>query len=174
MYVTYLPWHVELSNGIKVRVRLSQLINSSSDIYALKVPINEIQRVYREFISRGFHRAIPSINKGEIYGLAKMIRDPWELHVRIFSNGLIKGEVEISRRYLEHLIGGRINNVVYEIYEVIREVTSNGEIIYLPLNQRVINVIENVRIELKQPRLLIPWGLEVFRSMASLLDRLWH
>lgn len=166
MYITYLPWHVELHSGLRVKLKLSQILNTSIDTFAIKIPSDEIHSAYKGLISRGFYRAIPSVNKGEVYGLAKIIRGPWELHIRIYKDGLVKGEVEVSRRYLQHLISNRVN-VVYEVYELIKDAVSTRSIVYLPLNQRVVNVLDNIRVELKQPRILIPWGLEVFNKLMN-------
>ncbi|WP_061950967.1 hypothetical protein [Acidiplasma cupricumulans] len=58
-------------------------------------------------IEAGFSDATPSFYKGEKFSLSRIIKFPWELHLRLFEHknkGKIFAHVEISRKYFEHLL----------------------------------------------------------------------
>ena len=62
-------------------------------------------------------------------GLAKKLAKPWEMHVRLFNveQGLIaiQAEVEISRRYIQHIRSVRAP-VIYEIESILKSTRSNA------------------------------------------------
>jgi hypothetical protein len=56
--------------------------------------------------AEGFTPAVPSINKGEKYGLSKKLENDLEWHVRAYVTSdavLLESEIELSRDYFEHL-----------------------------------------------------------------------
>lgn len=156
-YIVYLPWHVRFDNNERYTIPLPLIVSGSRDnIFVIKVPHDEIDTVARGLLSKGFRRALPAMNKGEAYSLSMRIHGPWELHVRIFSDGRIESEVEISREYLQHLTGSRFN-VVYETLEALRGFVSDRKVCIKPLGRCIDEVFENIRVELKAPNTLIPW-----------------
>ncbi|WP_243671497.1 hypothetical protein [Vulcanisaeta sp. JCM 16161] len=84
------------------------------------------------------------------------VESPWEIHTRVFPDGIVESEVEISRDYLQHLVGPRFN-VVYEIYDLLKDITDYRRICIKPLGRCINDVIENIGIELRAPRALMPW-----------------
>jgi len=88
--------------------------------------------------------------------------------VRIFNNGYVESEIEVDRDYLQHLTGPRFN-VIYEVYEALKGLTSYRRICIKPLGECINDVIENVGIELRAPRVLIPWKPLVAVASSMLL-----
>lgn len=142
---------------------------SRNPIFIIKIPP---YRVYDAamggLINRGFRKTMLSVNKGETYSLVMRIHEPWEIHTRIFSNGVIETEIEISREYLQHLIGPRFN-IVYEVYDALRHFVKERRICIKPLGRCISDVIENMRIQLEAPRALIPWKPIVVISSVALI-----
>lgn len=68
-------------------------------ILRLYVPPSLIDKLNDHLRKKGFFNAIPSLPKGEKYSLSKIIEPLWELHIRIYPNGFIEAEVEVSRDY---------------------------------------------------------------------------
>ena len=152
-----MPWYVKLDNGSRYRIPLNVIMRGvRSDVFVIRVPQDEVDHAARELIRRGFKPTLLALNKGERYSLTMRIEPPWEIHVRVFPDGTIGSEVEVSRDYLQHLVGPRFN-VVYEIYELLRGVSNDRRICVKPLGRCVSDVIENIGIELRAPKSLIPW-----------------
>ena len=167
IYRVYLPWYVRLSDGSRYRIPLNVIMNGlRSNIFVIRVPQDEVDYAAEELIRRGFKPTMLAVNKGEKYSLAMRIEPPWEVHARVFPDGIIESEVEISRDYLQHLIGPRFN-VVYETYDSLRDITDGKRICIKPLGRCISDVIENIGIELRAPRSLIPWKPLV--AMASII-----
>ncbi|WP_252900686.1 hypothetical protein [Vulcanisaeta sp. JCM 14467] len=120
------------------------------------MPQDEVDYAAEELIRKGFKPTILAVNKGERYSLAMRVEPPWEIHTRIFPDGTIESEVEVSRDYLQHLIGPRFN-VIYEVYDLLRGLSNGRRVCVKPLNRCISDVIENIGIELRAPKVLIPW-----------------
>ncbi len=95
-------------------------------------------------------------------GFSKKLKNPWEMHLRLMNlhEGLIaiKAEVEISRRYIQH-IGSVRAPVVYEIESILKK----HRIEYNIWN-------EKLRIKLKGPRLhAMPWKLMILGDSLLLI-----
>ncbi len=156
-YVVYLPWHVKLEDGTRYKIPLSLIMRGlRNNIFIIKIPSDEIRHAAMGLIDRGFKPTLLAVYKGESYSLSMKTYGPWELHARIFNDGTIESEVEINRDYLQHLVGPRFN-VVYEIYELLRDYVSERKICIRPLSMCIGDVIENIGIELRAPKALIPW-----------------
>ena len=169
IYRVYLPWYVRLSDGSRYRIPLNVIMNGlQRNIFVIRVPQDEVDYAAEELIRRGFRPTILAVNKGEKYSLAMRVEPPWEIHARVFPDGTIESEVEVSRDYLQHLIGPRFN-VVYETYDLLRDVIGDKRICIKPLGRCISDVIENIGIELRAPKPLIPWKpLVAIASMIAL------
>jgi hypothetical protein len=94
-------------------------------------------------------------------GFSKKLAKPWEMHVRLLQmqQGLIaiQAEVEISRRYIQHIRSVR-SPVIYEIESILKKHEVEYQIWHAKLKQYISTVIDNHQITLNAPRLLpIPW-----------------
>lgn len=95
------------------------------------------------------------------HGFAKKLAKPWEMHVRLLElqQGLIaiQAEVEISRRYIQHIRSVR-SPVIYEIESILKDHRIEYQIWHAKLKQYISSVIDNHQITLNAPRLPpIPW-----------------
>ena len=99
-------------------------------------------------------------------GFSKKLIRPWENHVRLLEMQQvlieIQAEVEISRRYIQHIRSVRAP-VIYEIESILKKHKIEYQIWHAKLRQYIISVIDNHQITLSAPRLPpIPW-----KSMAG-------
>jgi hypothetical protein len=95
------------------------------------------------------------------HGFAKKLAKPWEMHVRLLEmqQGLIAihAEVEISRKYIQHIRSVRAP-VIYEIESILKKHKIEYQIWHAKLKQYISSVIDNHQITLNAPRLPpIPW-----------------
>lgn len=89
-------------------------------------------------------------------GLAKKLAKPWEMHVRLFDveQGMIaiQAEVEISRRYIQHIRSVRAP-VIYEIESILAKHQIECRIWNDKIRDYITRVIDNHEIKLEAPRL---------------------
>jgi hypothetical protein len=97
-------------------------------------------------------------------GFAKSLSKPWEMHVRlvdIHQQGLIaiRGEVEVSRRYVQHLSSIRCP-VIYELESILKKHSIEYRIWNSKVRDYISQIIEDHQIRLLAPRLpAMPWRL---------------
>lgn len=95
-YETYVPAQFILDDG------LSEFISASiveekmvrEPLFLLYVSPHSIEAIATSLRNQGFvetHRV-----RGEVYSFVKRLEDPWELYIRIFSNGFIESEVRVG------------------------------------------------------------------------------
>ena len=94
-------------------------------------------------------------------GLAKKLAKPWEMHVRLFNveQGLIaiQAEVEISRRYIQHIRSVRAP-VIYEIESILKKHQIECKIWNAKIRDYITRVVDNHEIKLVAPVLpAISW-----------------
>src|ERR687884_696000 len=95
-------------------------------------------------------------------GFAKMLIKPWELHVRLLDlhqQGLIaiQAEVEISRKYIQHIRSVRAP-VIYEIETILKKHSIEYRIWNAKVRDYITNIIDNHQIKLNAPKLPpMPW-----------------
>ena len=89
-------------------------------------------------------------------GLAKKLAKPWEMHVRLFDmeQGLIaiQAEVEISRRYIQHIRSVRAP-VIYEVESILAKHQIEYRIWNHKIRDYITRIIDNHEIKLEAPRL---------------------
>ncbi|MEW5840355.1 hypothetical protein [Nitrososphaera sp.] len=87
-------------------------------------------------------------------GLAKKLAKPWEMHVRLFDmeQGLIaiQAEVEISRRYIQHIRSVRAP-VIYELESILKKHQIEYKIWNAKIRAYISRVIDNHEITLRAP-----------------------
>ena len=117
------------------------------------------------------------IRKLILEGFSKKLKKPWEIHVRLLDmqQGLIaiQGEVEISRRYIQHIRSVR-SPVIYEIESILKKHRIEYKIWNDKVRDYITNIIENHHIILNSPKLpAMPWLLMIiFGSMIGSLHGL--
>jgi hypothetical protein len=71
---------------------------------AIKVH-RDLEVVRRILLSEGFHEPLlQGWRGGQVFGLVKPLNELVEVHVRGYKDGTLDAEVELSRKYLEHLL----------------------------------------------------------------------
>lgn len=93
-------------------------------------------------------------------GLAKRLTKPWEMHVRLFDmeQGLIaiQAEVEISRKYIQHIRSVRAP-VIYELESILKKHQIEYKIWNDKVRDYITRVIDNHEIKLVAPAIPISW-----------------
>src|SRR5919108_1372412 len=104
-------------------------------------------------------------------GFAKMLIKPWEIHVRLLDlqqQGLIaiQAEVEISRKYIQHIRSVRAP-VIYEIETILKKHRIEYQIWNAKVRDYITNIVDNHQITLNAPTLPpIPWRHMVGSAMT--------
>ena len=133
------------------------------DHLSLMVKIKK-DEIIRTLTSEGFRR-VKFENKKPFQigcGFAKKLGKPWELHVRLLEfrqQGLIaiQAEVEISRRYVQHIRSARAP-VIYEIESILRKHRIEYRIWNSKVRDYIANIIDNHQIKLSAPKMpAMPW-----------------
>src|ERR671932_422388 len=94
-------------------------------------------------------------------GFTKKLTKPWEMHVRLLDmqQGLIaiQAEVEISRKYIQHIRSVRAP-VIYEIESILKKHKIEYQIWHAKMRDYITNIFDNHQIKLNAPKLpAIPW-----------------
>jgi hypothetical protein len=104
-------------------------------------------------------------------GFAKSLSKPWEMHVRlvdIHQQGLIaiRGEVEVSRRYIQHLTSVRCP-VIYELESILKKHSIEYRIWNSKVRDYISQIIDDHQIRLLAPRLpAMPWKVMGFVAVT--------
>ena len=104
-------------------------------------------------------------------GFAKSLSKPWEMHVRlvdIHQQGLIaiRGEVEVSRRYIQHLTSVRCP-VIYGLESILKKHSIEYRIWNSKVRDYISQIIDDHQITLFAPRLpAMPWKIMGFVVMT--------
>jgi hypothetical protein len=158
-FLTSYPRTISIIKGLqdfihKEEIELNQL--------SLMVKIRR-DEVITALISEGFKRVkLENRKPTQIgHGFSKKLVSPWEIHVRLLQmqQGLIaiQAEVEISRRYIQHIRSVRAP-VIYEIESILKKHKIEYQIWHAKMRQYITSVIDNHQITLSAPRLPpIPW-----------------
>ena len=160
---------------------LQEIIKSEDiqfDHLSLLVKIRK-DEIIRTLILEGFSKVkFENKKPGQIgNGFSKKLKKPWEIHVRLLEmqQGLIaiQGEVEISRRYIQHIRSVRAP-VIYEIESILKKHRIEYKIWNDKVRDYITNIIENHQIILNSPKLpAMPWLLMIiFGSLSGSLHGL--
>ncbi len=158
-FLTSYPKRVKIVRGLQGLIRREDI---ELDHLSLMVRIKK-DEIIRALMSEGFRRVnLENRKPTQIgHGFAKKLSKPWEMHVRLLElqKGLIaiQAEVEISRRYIQHIRSVR-SPVIYEIESILKKHKIEYRIWHAKLRQYIASVIDNHQITLNAPKIpAIPW-----------------
>lgn len=174
-FLTTYPKTVKILRGLQDLIRREEI---DLDHLSLMVKIKK-DAIINALVSEGF-RIVKLENKKPTqigHGFAKRLAKPWEMHVRLLEmqKGLIaiQAEVEISRKYIQHIRSVR-SPVIYEIESILKKHKIEYRIWHAKMRQYITSVIDNHQISLNAPKMpAIPWkpmaGCAAFISIIYLL-----
>lgn len=158
-FLTTYPRRIGLLKGLQDFIRHEEI---QFDHLSVIVRIRK-EELIRTLFEEGF-RKVDFENKKPFQigaGFAKKLKSPWEMHLRLLSlqQGLIaiQAEVEISRRYIQH-IGSVRAPVIYEIESILKKHRIEYRIWNEKIRDYITNIIDNHQIKLNAPKLpATPW-----------------
>ena len=158
-FLTSYPKTIGIVKGLQNFIRKEEI---QLDHLSLMVKTKR-DEIVKALMSEGF-KLVKLENKKPTqigHGFSKKLTKPWEMHVRLLEmqQGLIaiQAEVEISRRYIQHIRSVR-SPVIYEIESILKKHRIEYQIWHAKLKQYITNVIDNHQITLNAPRMPpIPW-----------------
>lgn len=163
-FLTSYPRTISVIKGLQDFIRKEEI---ELNHLCLMVQIKR-DEIITALISEGFKRVkLENRKPTQIgHGFSKKLITPWEIHVRLLEmqQGLIAihAEVEISRRYIQHIRSVRVP-VIYEIESILKKHQIEYQIWHAKMRQYITSVIDDHQITLSAPRLPpIPW-----KSMAG-------
>ncbi|MDP8888491.1 MAG: hypothetical protein M3M89_02545 [Thermoproteota archaeon] len=158
-FLTTYPRTISVIKGLQDFIRKEE-IELNHLCLMVKIKRDEI---ITALISEGFKRVkLENRKPTQIgHGFSKKLITPWEIHVRLLEvqQGLIaiQAEVEISRRYIQHIRSVSVP-VIYEIGSILEKHKIEYQIWHAKMRQYITSVIDNHQITLSAPRLPpIPW-----------------
>lgn len=168
-FLTTYPKTVKALRGLQGFIRKEEI---ELDHLSLMVRIKK-DEIISALVSEGFRKVKLENRKPTQIGsgFAKKLAKPWEMHVRLLEiqQGLIaiQAEVEISRRYIQHIRSVRCP-VIYEIESILKKHKIEYQIWHAKLKQYITSVIDNHQITLNAPKIpAIPWK-HMLGSAASI------
>jgi hypothetical protein len=160
-FLTRYPRKINILKGIQELIKLEDI---QFDHLSLMVKIRK-DEIVQTLIAEGFKKVnFENKKPGQIgHGFAKRLKKPWEIHVRLLeiNHGLIalQGEVEISRKYIQHIRSVRCP-VIYEIESILKKHKIEYKIWNAKVRDYITHVIDNHQIILDSPKLpAMPWIL---------------
>lgn len=158
-YSVLYPKTVGLMKGLLHFIKRDEI--QSESLYL--VVRNSTEEIIRMLRNEGFHKLLFCEHKKPLQigsGFTKMLNRTWEMHVRLIQMKegwiAIQGEVEISRRYIQHMFSQR-SPVVYEIANMLKKNGIDYKIWNERVNEYVSNVVDNHHIKLKGIPGPLPW-----------------
>ncbi|HKR57925.1 MAG TPA: hypothetical protein VJR67_03565 [Candidatus Nitrosopolaris sp.] len=175
-FLTAYPRRISVMKGLHDFIRNEEI---QFDHLSLMVKIKK-DEIVKTLISEGFRRVkLENKKPSQIgSGFAKKLMKPWEMHVRLLEvqqQGLIaiQAEVEISRRYIQHIRSTRAP-VIYEIESILKKHRIEYRIWNAKVRDYIANIIDNHQIKLCAPKLpAMPWKpMLCFVITIAILDAL--
>ena len=174
-FLTRYPKKMNFLKGLQESIKSEDI---QFDHLSLLVKIKK-DDIIRTLILEGFSKVKFENRKPRQIGngFSKKLKKPWEIHVRLLDmqQGLIaiQGEVEISRRYIQHIRSVRAP-VIYEIESILKKHRIEYKIWNDKVRDYITNIIDNHQIILNSPKLpAMPWLLMIiFGSMIGSLHGL--
>src|ERR671915_1073374 len=174
-FLTSYPRTISVIKGLQDFIRKEEI---ELNHLCLMVQIKR-DEIITALISEGFKRVkLENRKPTQIgHGFSKKLITPWEIHVRLLEmqQGFIaiQAEVEISRRYIQHIRSVRAP-VIYEIESILKKHKIEYKIWNDKVRDYITNIIENHQIILNSPKLpAMPWILMIiFGTMIGSLHGL--
>jgi hypothetical protein len=158
-FLTSYPRRINVVRGLQDFIHREEI---ELDHLSLMVKIKK-DEIIRTLISEGFRRVKLENKKSTQIGngFTKKLIKPWEIHVRLLDiqQGLIaiQAEVEISRKYIQHIRSVRAP-VIYEIESILKNHCIEYQIWNAKVRDYITNIIDNHQIKLNAPKLpVMPW-----------------
>ncbi|HKX82532.1 MAG TPA: hypothetical protein VJL54_09785 [Nitrososphaera sp.] len=158
-FLTTYPKTIKIFKGLQGLIYREEI---ELDHLSLMVKTKK-DEIISALVSEGFRRVkLENRKPTQIgHGFAKRLAKPWEMHVRLLEmqQGLIaiQAEVEISRKYIQHIRSVR-SPVIYEIESILKKHKIEYRIWHARLKQYISSVIDNHQITLNAPKIpAIPW-----------------
>jgi hypothetical protein len=158
-FLTRYPRRISVIKGLQDFIHNEDL---QLDHLSLMVKIKK-DEIINTLVSEGFRRVkFENKKRAQIgSGFTKKLSKPWEMHVRLLDmqQGLIaiQAEVEISRKYIQHIRSVRAP-VIYEIESILKKHSIEYRIWNAKVRDYITNIIDNHQIKLNAPKLpAIPW-----------------
>src|SRR5919199_2485025 len=158
-FLTSYPRRISVVKGLHDFIHHEEI---ELDHLSLMVKIRK-EEIIKTLITEGFRR-VKFENKKPMQigsGFTKRLCKPWEMHVRLLDlqQGLIaiQAEVEISRKYVQHIRSVRAP-VIYELESILKKHSIEYRIWNAKVRDYITNIIDNHQIKLNAPKLpAIPW-----------------
>lgn len=170
-FLTRYPRRINLLKGLSEFIRHEEI---QFDHLSLIVKVKK-EELVKTLFAEGFKK-VKFENKKPTQigsGFSKQLKYPWEMHLRLLNlqQGLIaiKAEVEISRRYIQHIGSVRVP-VVYEIESILKEHRIEYNIWNEKLRDYITHIVDNYQIKLEGPKLrAMPWKLMIVACSSLLI-----
>ena len=167
-FLTSYPRRINLLKGLSELIRHEEI---QFDHLSLMVKIKK-EELIKTLFAEGFKK-VKFENKKPTQigsGFSKKLKYPWEMHLRLLDiqQGFIaiKAEVEISRRYIQHIGSVRVP-VVYEIESILKKHKIEYDIWNEKLRDYITHIVDNHQIKLQGPRLrAMPWRHMIIATSA--------
>ena len=169
------PKHIELKDNRSIYIDRETVKDEES--FSLLIPESKSDMVL-QFLKthRGFANATPSFDHGEDYGISRILKAPWELHIRIYNESYFSGysriqaHIEIARKYLQHLNFAYVQPVIYEPFRFYKSIFDEFILAYRT-RYMVENIQDNYWFRLMNPELLIPWSpVALLKTTAGMVS----
>src|ERR687889_1198073 len=153
-FLTTYPRTISVIKGLQDFIRKEE-IELNQLCLMVKIKRDEI---ITALISEGFKRVkLENRKPTQIgHGFSKKLVTPWEIHVRLLEmqQGLIaiQAEVEISRKYIQHIRSVRAP-VIYEIESILKKHKIEYQIWHAKVRDYITNIFDNHQIKLHSPKL---------------------
>jgi hypothetical protein len=158
-YAVLYPKTVGLVRGFMHLIKRDEIEGES--LYL--VVKNNAEDIIHMLRAEGFHKLMFCEHKKPLQignGFTKMLNRTWEMHVRLIQMKegwiAIQGEVEISRRYVQHMFSQR-SPVLYELANMLKKNGIDYRIWSEKVNEYVSSVVDDHHIKLKGIPALLPW-----------------
>src|SRR5215510_2945859 len=159
-FLTSYPRRINIMKGLQDFIKNEDIL---SDHLSLAVKVKRKEQLVKALFEEGFKK-VKLENKKPYQignGFSKMLKSPWELHLRLLNlqKGMIgiHAEVEISRKYIQHIRSVR-SPVIYEIESILKKHKIEYKIWNARVRAYITNIIDNHQIKLISPRLgATPW-----------------
>lgn len=159
-YQTRYPLEVQLTNG--------QLITLNSNDNKERSLITEVsvnEKSLRDaFSHNGFENVLimEEVKQHQIgSGMRKHLSNDWDMHIRFLNlhQGLvaIDAEVETNMNYVEHITTDNWISVIYEVWEVIKQLTNQIYLFHKKTGLYVTNVLKDFSIALAKLKEQTEW-----------------
>ncbi len=157
-YLISYPKKVNIQ-GILDMIKHEDLENDTLYV-VVKSNVNDIINILKK---EGFHRLKLCEKKKPAQignGFTKMVTRTWEMHIRLLDlkNGLIAlhAEIEISRRYIQHLVSNR-SPLLYELTNLLKKHGVDYKIWNTKFNTYISNILEDQKVRLRNRLIPLPW-----------------